>query len=204
MVSDLTWVRLERWNVSTKVFRSVKTGENSFLVKCGDSFETYFSFTSNLFLDVRYGYWYTDTPANHWQTNNSRPPARSTRPPITLAPLQTWLAIVIFWAHGELRITEIMKSPSTMYWIWQVLSGKPCFQLSISNDFKSETLRHHEGNSPKWITIGFQGPKVETPNITKQRFRLQLGLYAKVQWRPKTLSWPPKFQINSVILIENL
>ena len=111
---------------------------------------------------------------------------------------------MIFWAHGELRITEILKSPSTMYWIWQVLSGKPCFQLSISNDFKSETLRHHEGNSTKWITIGFQGPKVETPNITKQRFRLQLDLYAKLQWRPKTLSWPPKFQINSVILIENL
>ena len=110
---------------------------------------------------------------------------------------------MIFWAHGELRITEIMKSPSTMYWIWQVLSGKPCFQLSISNDFNCETLRHHGGNSPKWITIGFQGPKVETPNITKQRFRLQLDLYAKVQWRPKTLSWPPKFQIHSVILIEN-
>ena len=97
------------------------------------------------------------------------------------------------WNHLRLCIESGKSRVAKHVFNW-------AFQM-ISN---AETLRHHEGNSPKWITIGFQGPKVETPNITKQRFRLQLDHYAKVQWGPKTLSWPPKFQIHSVILIENL
>ena len=144
-LDSLPWLWLARWNgnlskntpqVCTKVFRSiVKPCENSSLVKCGASLKTIYFFTSNRFLDwILIRLQITSNRTN--QGLLQEVPDRQRPWPHFKHGEEKGLPIAIFWVHSWLWITEIMKSPSTMSWFWRVLSGKPCFQLSISNDSK--------------------------------------------------------------------